>query len=113
MTLLSADEHSIRRRVEAGFLAPQFLVALPKVVVVFLFADLVRMRERVDYVGLGVVLDVFLDVLLGDVDILCCILFLVLLLEVAIVLLGRDEPDCDEVVEDNHDQKIQAQHVDS
>lgn len=64
------------------------------------------MRERVNNIRLRIVLDIFLYVFLGDVDIFFSIGFLVLFLEVTIILLGRDEPNGDEIVEDNHNQEI-------
>lgn len=109
--LFSADEHSIRRRIEASLLAPQLLVALPKVILIWFLADLVRMREWVDNIGLRIVFDIFLDVLLGDIDVLWCVFLLVLLLEVTVVFLWWDKPDCYQVVKDYDDQEVKTKHV--
>lgn len=61
------------------------------------------MRKRMNNIGLRIILDILLYIFLGDVDIFFRISLLVLFLEIAIILLGRDKPNSDEIIEDNHE----------
>jgi hypothetical protein len=65
--------------------------------------------NHIDIRGILVYFDVFLGYV--DVHVVRSIFLLQLILIVFVISLARNKPDCDEVVEDDYDHQIQAEHV--